>query len=111
MSPADDRTRFGYEYNQEMERHARQVSAEMGVDPERFNAEVFFEASKRIDREHLGKPRFRERQEWYNFRDSMRAPKPRPSLTAEEIAYLIDRLHGINDPVGVRLRGKLERML
>lgn len=39
------------------------------------------------------------------------APGDPPALTAEQIAYLIERLGGVNDPVGIGAREVLERML
>ncbi|WP_099863859.1 hypothetical protein [Pararhizobium haloflavum] len=39
------------------------------------------------------------------------APGDRPSLTADEIAYLIERLAGVNDPIGASALAKLEAML
>lgn len=38
------------------------------------------------------------------------APGDAPSLTAEDLTYLIERLTGVNDPVGQRVREKLLRM-
>lgn len=39
------------------------------------------------------------------------APGDAPVLSAEEIAYLVERLAGVNDPVGVSARAKLEAAL
>lgn len=59
---------------------------------------------------HQGVPRLRERQEWHRFHGAMRALKRPLQLTAEDMAYLIERLASINDPQGIRIREKLEKL-
>jgi hypothetical protein len=77
---------------------------------------MIFEVYKRYIERHRHDLTYGQRQDlaaWLGLK--WVAPRylkePRPALTPEEIAYLVERLEGVNDPVGASALAKLRAML
>ena len=100
----DPETKFGAVYNREMRQHTERISAERGLDPNVFNAEVFFAASAAYRDAHANDPTLRQRQEAAR---AQQAPRPSRALTTEERAYLLELLRRQNDPLAASIVGKL----
>jgi hypothetical protein len=102
---------FGQETHEEKDRIRARLIAEGHPDKE---PELFFAVESQWQAEAQAKPTFAERQWWMNFRWGARSQKGhrRQALTREEMQYLLDRLAGVNDPLGIRcadvLRAQLE---
>lgn len=104
-----DHLKFGYQTMVEKAAIRERLIAQ-GMDPE--SPELRFAVERAWEKDMEAKPTFRERQEHWQFENNCRAFKNRkpPPLTVAELDYLIERLAGINDPEGQRLRAKLEKM-
>lgn len=98
-------SKFGYAHNREMD-EIRASLADRDLDP----VELHFEAIKIYEARHKNDETYKQRQERLRrgWREKQ-AEMPRDSLNAEEIAYLIGRLDGVNDPVGQSAREVLRR--
>lgn len=98
-------SKFGYGHMVEM----AEIKASL-ADRDLSTAELHFEAIRIYEDRHKDDLTYRQRQ--IKRRAELAAnPPPRRYLNAEEVAYLIDRLGGVNDPVGQSAREVLERML
>ncbi len=113
--PVDPETKFGAQHTREMREITEAICAERGLDPLVFNAEVFFEASRQYRERHKNDPTYRQRQEAAKARgEKWVAPAASPAdkrLNRAELAYLIERLAGVNDPLGAAALAKLRDML
>lgn len=98
--------KFGYAHMVEME-EIKASLAGRGLDPVALHFEAIrvYEDRHKNDETHRQRSE-RLRREWAAKREA----RPRDKLTAEEIAYLIDRLDGVNDPVGQSAKAALEAM-
>jgi hypothetical protein len=56
-----DHRKFGYAFNREIEEIEREIAAELGVDPEKFDPRVFFGARRRYEDRHRNDPSLRRR--------------------------------------------------
>lgn len=106
---------FGYWHNLEMREFTERICQERGLDPNEFNSDVFFEACRRRENRHKYDLTLRQRQERdREHGEAWTGRKHRPEempLTPEEIAYLIERLAGVNDPTGASALAKLTCLL
>lgn len=68
-----------------------------------------FAVARRIEDYQRTQPSMRERQQ---IMSRIYPPKrsPAPPLTEEELAWLIDRLEGVNDPIGLDILDKLRKI-
>jgi hypothetical protein len=99
---------FGWEHEEETRRHRERLVAE-GFKP--GSAELHFAVVKAYEDAHANDLTLRQRQQARKSdRIDPRAPEEFP-LTEEEIAYLAERLEGVNDPVGSAALAKLNHML
>lgn len=96
--------KFGYSHAVEMREIEAQLEADGVPEVERYLKAV----SIYMDR-HKNDLTLRQRQELAR-QERLANPPPRSRLNAEEIAYLIDRLAGVNDPIGQSARETLEAM-
>lgn len=97
---------FGEETNEEKAAIRERLAAE-GLT----GADLFFAVERAFEAAHRDDPTMRERQEYRAFKRSMETPRPpRARLTQTEIEYLIDRLQGVNDPLGIRALAVLQAM-
>jgi len=103
--------KFGYDHMVEM----RAIEAQLSHLPE---IERYFAAIKEYQRRHANDPTYRERieaarargEKWVSpAKTTTSRPSP-PSLTADEIGYLLERLVGVNDPLGASAAAKLSAM-
>jgi hypothetical protein len=67
--------------------------------------ELHFAVVSAYDEAHKNDPTYRERSETFS------AKTKHTGLSNEEISYLIDRLEGVNDPLGQSALVKLKGML
>ncbi|MGX7874419.1 hypothetical protein ACVDG5_018155 [Mesorhizobium sp. ORM6] len=104
MSDIPDHLRFGYEHRVECDAHRERLIAE-GMKP--GSIELFFAVSAAYVEAHKNDPSFRERQAAWREKNTTQLVNV---LTVEEIDYLVERLHGANDPIGISATEKLIRM-
>lgn len=104
----DNRKPFGSAHMVEM-REIEASLADRGLSPMElhFEAIQLYELAHKDDLTYRQKS-IRRRKALAEF--AAANPAPRSRLNAEEIAYLIDRLSGVNDPIGASAREVLERM-
>lgn len=97
--------KFGYTHAVEM----REIEAQLEADgvPE---IERYLRAVAIYQERHKNDLSLRQRQELAR-QDRLANPPPRGNLNAEEIAYLVERLEGVNDEVGQSARAVLTRMM
>ena len=109
-----DKRKFGYEYNKEIQALEKQVAIDLGKPTNVFNQEVFFEARKRYDKIHATDPSYREKSEQRIANYEPQFPdhtRETIDLTQDEIKYMLDKLFGVNDEVGINLKNKLLRKI
>lgn len=99
-----DHLRFGYEHRKECEEHRARLIAE-GMEP--GSIELHFAVVAAYDDAHKNDPTFRERQAAWREKNTTQLINV---LTVEEIEYLVERLSGANDPIGISASEKLIRM-
>jgi hypothetical protein len=99
---------FGYEYSMDMQAIEDQMQA-AGWD--RKDVRFTFEAGKRYQASKANDLTFKQRQDlakWLGLAWAGGAGSSRPaSFTADELAYIADRLAGANDPIGQAVLGKI----
>lgn len=97
--------RFGYKYNQECAAIRAELIAE-GFDENDLG--FSFKVSKRYMENHANDLTFKERQKiWLAEQAAKHPSKPMLEFTDEELAYLLERLAGVNDPIGMDILDKL----
>ena len=102
---------FGWDHMRALDRIRAEITAE---DPKRHSVSVAFEVSRRFSAEQATKLTFSQRQDlarWLGLPWAGRAMFPGLRLTDDELAYVLERLSGTNDLMGVSAREKLESML
>ena len=115
VDPIPDHLKFGYEHN----KVAAEVRAEMiaaGRDPAdpRFHFDMVAERDRRFyeGKETYAEGCARRNKQWADAHaEKIRFEYKPVSLTPEEIDYLICKLQGVNEPVGLDLRERLEKAL
>lgn len=106
----------------DIEWNAKWAEIEAEVLAEGFkHPESYFETSKRVAAYQREKrPRVPEHPGWSGLRASQhilrqiypeKPPAAKVPFTNEELQYIVDKLHGVNDPFGQDLREKVERMI
>lgn len=68
--------------------------------------EAVFEESRRMSARYAAAPPMRVHQEIMRRISPPAPPRRHVSLTEEELEYLLERLEGVNDPVGAGIREK-----
>lgn len=113
--PQKDFTKkFGYAYAMEIQRIEHNLRLERGIADTGFNSEIHFDAIKVYQENHKNDPSYRERQEaarnrgekWVTPIESKTTSNF--SLEKEEIEYLLEKLAGVNNPIGLQILSKLE---
>ncbi|QPC91480.1 hypothetical protein [Mesorhizobium sp. INR15] len=96
--------KFGYQRNKECDEHrARLIAEGMEVG----SVQLHFAVVAAYDEAHKNDPTFRERLAAWREKNTTQVINV---LSVEEIDYLVERLHGANDPLGVSASEKLVRM-
>lgn len=99
---------FGWDHEQDMARIRAKLHGE-GVEPR----DIPWMASKLHDEEQAQHLSFKQRQDlakWLGLPWAGVRSGPSTSLSLEEIAFLLDKLSGTNDPLGLSAAEKLEAM-
>lgn len=99
-----DNRKFGYEHRVECEAHRARLIAE-GMSP--GSIELHFAVVNAYEAAHKNDPTFRERQAAWREKNPTQVINV---LTVEEIDYIVERLAGANDPLGMSAKEKLIRM-
>lgn len=91
---------FGAETLEEKDVIRQRLLAEGHPDK---HPDLYFAVERAFVAAHADDPTMRERQEWHAFARAMKAPRPkRRYFTTAELDYLLERLEGVNDPLGIR---------
>ena len=108
-----DKNKFGYEFNEEIAALERQIAHEKGLPINIFNQEVFFEARKRYEKRHANDETYAERsRRMADYEPQFPNPNQETiDLTRQEIDYMLDKLFGVNDEIGINLKNKLMRKM
>lgn len=91
---------FGWETLAEKDAIRAKLIAEGHPDK---HPDLYFAVERAFVASHADDPTMRERAEWHAFNRAMKAPRPkRRYFTEAELDYLLERLEGVNDPLGIR---------
>ncbi|UVK46778.1 hypothetical protein BPNPMPFG_002486 [Mesorhizobium sp. AR07] len=104
MTDIPDHLKFGYEHRKECDEHRARLIAE-GMEP--GSVELYFAVLAAYVEAHKNDPTFRERQATWREKNPTQLINV---LTVEEIDYLVERLAGANDPLGISATEKLISM-
>lgn len=99
-----DNRKFGYQHRLECDAHRARLIAE-GMEP--GSIELHFAVVHAYEASHKNDPTFSERQAAWREKNTTQLIN---LLSVEEIDYLVERLSGVNDPIGTEALRKLITM-